>query len=126
MSKGKHSEAEMIGVKQLEAGRKAADGGACSSSGARASPYASQVHGKETSTAEARAHSRASGTPAPPPPPPPPQPITVTVPEGTIVTIRTIEAIDSASSTIKSFALLSTHRSSSMIASFFPKVSMFA
>ena len=36
--------------------------------------------------------------PAPPPPPPTPQPITVTVPEGTIVTIRTIETIDSASS----------------------------
>ena len=33
--------------------------------------------------------------PAPPPPPPPPQPITVTIPEGTIVTIRTIDAIDS-------------------------------
>ncbi|MGB7514789.1 MAG: BON domain-containing protein, partial [Candidatus Acidiferrum sp.] len=37
-------------------------------------------------------------TPAAPPPPPPPQPITVTIPEGTIVTIRTIDAIDSASS----------------------------
>jgi hypothetical protein len=34
--------------------------------------------------------------PAPPPPPPPPQPITVTIPEGTIVTIRTIESIDSS------------------------------
>ena len=34
--------------------------------------------------------------PAPPPPPPPPQPITVTIPEGTIVTIRTIDAIDSS------------------------------
>ncbi|HET7106671.1 MAG TPA: BON domain-containing protein [Candidatus Acidoferrum sp.] len=33
--------------------------------------------------------------PAPPPPPPPPQPITVTIPDGTIVTIRTIDAIDS-------------------------------
>jgi outer membrane biosynthesis protein TonB len=33
--------------------------------------------------------------PAPPPPPPPPQPITVTIPEGTIVTVRTIESIDS-------------------------------
>jgi len=33
---------------------------------------------------------------APPPPPPPPQPITVTIPEGTIVTIRTIESIDSS------------------------------
>src|ERR1700720_2909078 len=34
--------------------------------------------------------------PAPPPPPPPPQPITVTIPEGTIVTIRTIDSIDSS------------------------------
>lgn len=34
--------------------------------------------------------------PAPPPPPPPPQPITVTIPEGTIVTIRTIDPIDSS------------------------------
>src|SRR5580692_10490319 len=33
--------------------------------------------------------------PAPPPPPPPPQPITVTIPEGTIVTVRTIDSIDS-------------------------------
>jgi hypothetical protein len=36
--------------------------------------------------------------PAPPPPPPPPQPITVTIPEGTVVTIRTIQAIDSSTS----------------------------
>jgi hypothetical protein len=34
--------------------------------------------------------------PAPPPPPPPPQPITVTIPEGMIVTIRTIDSIDSS------------------------------
>ena len=33
--------------------------------------------------------------PAPPPPPPPPQPITVTVPENTILTVRTIDSIDS-------------------------------
>jgi hypothetical protein len=33
--------------------------------------------------------------PAPPPPPPPPQPVTVAIPEGTIVTIRTIDSIDS-------------------------------
>jgi BON domain len=33
---------------------------------------------------------------APAPPPPPPQPITVTIPEGTIVTVRTIDSIDSA------------------------------
>jgi len=34
--------------------------------------------------------------PTPPPPPPPPQPITVTIPEDTIVTIRTIDSIDSS------------------------------
>jgi len=34
--------------------------------------------------------------PAPPPPPPPPQPITVTIPDGTIVTVRTIDSIDSS------------------------------
>jgi hypothetical protein len=39
-----------------------------------------------------------AAAPAPPPPPPPPQPITVTVPEGSIVTVRTIDAIDSANS----------------------------
>jgi hypothetical protein len=37
--------------------------------------------------------------PAPPPPPPPPQPITVTVPAGTIVSVRTIDAIDSKTNT---------------------------
>jgi hypothetical protein len=37
--------------------------------------------------------------PAPPPPPPPPQPITVTIPEGTIVTVRTIDTIDSSVNT---------------------------
>jgi len=37
--------------------------------------------------------------PAPPPPPPPPQPITVTVPEGTIITVRTIDPIDSSVNT---------------------------
>src|SRR6516225_7943613 len=48
----------------------------------------------------------ASPTPPPPPPtpvttpppPPPPQPITVTIPESTIVTVRTIDAIDSSTS----------------------------
>jgi outer membrane biosynthesis protein TonB len=34
--------------------------------------------------------------PAPPPPPPPPQPVTVAIPEGTIVTVRTIDSIDSS------------------------------
>jgi len=37
-----------------------------------------------------------AAAPAPPPPPPPPQPITVTIPEGTIVTVRTIDSIDSS------------------------------
>jgi hypothetical protein len=40
---------------------------------------------------------QAPAAPAPPPPPPPPQPLTVTIPEGTVVTVRTIDAIDSAS-----------------------------
>jgi hypothetical protein len=34
--------------------------------------------------------------PLTPPPPPPPQPITVTIPDGTVVNIRTIDAIDSS------------------------------
>ncbi len=33
--------------------------------------------------------------PAPPPLPPPPQPVTVTIPDGTIVSVRTIDSIDS-------------------------------
>ena len=32
----------------------------------------------------------------PPPPPPPPQPVTVTIPDSTIITVRTIDSIDSA------------------------------
>lgn len=45
-----------------------------------------------------------AAAPAPPPPPPPPQPITVTVPEGTVVTVRTIDSIDSSTaSTGQSF-----------------------
>ena len=38
----------------------------------------------------------AAPAPAPPPPPPPPKPITITIPEGTVVTVRTIDAIDSS------------------------------
>jgi BON domain len=34
--------------------------------------------------------------PAPPPPPPPPKPVVVTIPENSIVTIRTIDPIDSS------------------------------
>ena len=48
----------------------------------------------------------AAPTPAPPPtppPPPPPQPITVTISEGTIVTVRTIDSIDSNTSTTGQF-----------------------
>jgi hypothetical protein len=33
--------------------------------------------------------------PTPPPPPPPPQPVIVTIPDGTIVTVRTIDSVDS-------------------------------
>ena len=40
----------------------------------------------------------APAPPAAPPPPPPPQPITVTIPEGAVVTVRTIDAIDSNTS----------------------------
>ena len=36
--------------------------------------------------------------PAAPPPPPPPQPVTATIPEGSVVTVRTIDAIDSSTS----------------------------
>jgi hypothetical protein len=36
--------------------------------------------------------------PVPPPPPPPPQPVTVSIPEGTIVTVRTIDSVDSNAS----------------------------
>ena len=34
----------------------------------------------------------------PPPPPPPPQPVTVTIPDGTVVSVRTIDNIDSSTS----------------------------
>jgi outer membrane biosynthesis protein TonB len=45
-----------------------------------------------------------AAAPAPPPPPPPPQPITVAIPEGTVVTVRTIDSIDSSTaSTGQSF-----------------------
>jgi hypothetical protein len=42
------------------------------------------------------ANPQPAAAPAPPPPPPPPQPITVTIPEGMIVTVRTIDSVDSA------------------------------
>jgi hypothetical protein len=40
----------------------------------------------------------AAPAPAPPPPPPPPQPVTATIPGGTVVTVRTIDNIDSSTS----------------------------
>jgi hypothetical protein len=37
--------------------------------------------------------------PAPPPPPPPPQPVVVTIPDGTVLSVRTIDSIDSSVNT---------------------------
>jgi outer membrane biosynthesis protein TonB len=46
----------------------------------------------------------APAAPTPPPPPPPPQPITVTIADGTVIAVRTIDAIDSTTaSTGQSF-----------------------
>jgi outer membrane biosynthesis protein TonB len=45
------------------------------------------------------APAQAPAAPATPPPPPPPQPVTVTISEGTVVTVRTIDPIDSSTST---------------------------
>ena len=42
------------------------------------------------------APAQAQAAPSPPPPPPPPQPRTVTVPANSIITVRTIDSIDSA------------------------------
>lgn len=50
----------------------------------------------QTASAAPPATPEPAAAPAPPPPPPPPQPITVTIPEGTVVTVRTIDSIDSA------------------------------
>jgi hypothetical protein len=63
-----------------------------------AAPAPAPVPAQEAAAAPAPLHDPAPekpSAPAPPPPPPPPQPITVTIPEGTIVTVRTIDAIDS-------------------------------
>jgi hypothetical protein len=38
--------------------------------------------------------------PAPPPPPPPPQPVVVTIPDGTVVSVRTIDSIDSSENSV--------------------------
>jgi outer membrane biosynthesis protein TonB len=53
-----------------------------------------------TPTVESTQAAPPPAPPAPvtPPQPPPPQPITVTIPESTIVSVRTIDAIDSATS----------------------------
>lgn len=67
----------------------------------RPEPAAVSPATEETSAA---ATSPAPVTPAPapvaPPPPPPPQPVTVTIPEGSTLTIRTIDPIDSVTSSV--------------------------
>jgi BON domain len=63
-----------------------------------AAPAPAPAPAQEAATSPGPLHEAAPekpSAPAPPPPPPPPQPITVTIPEGTIVTIRTIDPIDS-------------------------------
>lgn len=54
------------------------------------------VASSETSTPLATGNVSQAEPPAAPAPPPPPQPITVTVPANTILTVRTIDSIDSA------------------------------
>lgn len=53
----------------------------------------------ETASAAPATPSAAPPAPAPPPPPPP-QPITMTIPEGSVITVRTIDAIDSANNSV--------------------------
>jgi hypothetical protein len=53
------------------------------------------LHDNAAQTADTR-----PSAPAPPPPPPPPQPITVTIPDGTVVSIRTIDSIDSTENSV--------------------------
>ena len=53
------------------------------------------LHDNTTQVADAR-----PAAPAPPPPPPPPQPVVVTIPDGTVVTVRTIDAIDSSQNSV--------------------------
>jgi outer membrane biosynthesis protein TonB len=63
-----------------------------------AAPAPAPVPAQEAASTPGPLHEPAPekpSAPAPPPPPPPPQPITVTIPEGTIVTVRTIDSIDS-------------------------------
>ncbi len=71
---------------------------------------APEKYAQDTSTASNTAPQAASdpgplpvapakpAAPAPPPPPPPPQPVTVTIPSGTVVSVRTIDGIDSETS----------------------------
>jgi len=51
------------------------------------------LHERAAQTADTR-----PATPAPPPPPP--QPITVTIPDGTVVSVRTIDSIDSSENSV--------------------------
>ena len=53
------------------------------------------LHDNTTQVADAR-----PAAPALPPPPPPPQPVVVTIPDGTVVSIRTIDAIDSSENSV--------------------------
>jgi outer membrane biosynthesis protein TonB len=68
----------------------------------KAEPVPSTPASNETASAAAPPAApsapRPPAAPAPPATPPPPQPITVAVPEGTVVTIRTIDPIDSSTS----------------------------
>jgi BON domain len=63
-----------------------------------ATPASDETASTAPATPEAPTPAPQPAAPAPPPPPPPPQSVTVTIPEGSIVTIRTIDSIDSANS----------------------------
>jgi len=52
------------------------------------------LHENATQSADTR-----PAAPAPPPPPPP-QPVTVTIPDGTVVSVRTIDSIDSSENSV--------------------------
>jgi len=53
------------------------------------------LHDNATQVADTR-----PAAPAPPPPPPPPQPVVVTIPDGTVVSVRTIDGIDSSQNSV--------------------------
>ena len=53
------------------------------------------LHENATQAADTR-----PSAPVPPPPPPPPQPISLTIPDGTVVSVRTIDAIDSSQNSV--------------------------